>query len=832
MRHLLPILCLGVALPALADHLVLQVEDFEGPWRRQTNISGYLGKGFCTSNANPEIASTVMSTTVSIREAGRHVVWARGYTSDNSHRAFQVQVGDRVLSKTHTGTERHWVWERAGEVELAAGPVTVLVKDADDGFESVDAIVLTDRKDYDPIMAEQAEKQWLVYGGDIPERANALDYTIQACCRALAQRPDPAGRKDWEAKAPLLREQLAQALGIHPFPDRTPLNARVTGRAERDSYTIENIVFESRPGFLVTANLYIPKEIQLPGPAVIVVAGHDMENAKNCPTYQMAQLGLVRQGFIVLAHDPIGQGERRVPGFDHKLGYGSLLVGQTNEGYIVWDTLRALDYLVTRPEVDTARIGLSGNSGGGENTFYTMPFDERFAVAGSYCFVCSYEDFIREGGNHCICNHLPGIVHLMEEFEIVGLNAPRPFLAGNGAEDPIFPIDGVRTTLRRATAVYAFYDAEDRIAQVDVPLGHGWAQPLRETAYGWMNRWLQDRGDGSPVPEADYEPNDPKSPDVLCFDGANIPAESETVVTLNRKLAEQFRQTYAEPPERRRQWKKQSRALRDAIWDVFGGRPEPAAPTARSVASFQWDGRRVETLALSTEADMEIAAVLVRPAQGDAPCPAVVYLHDSDKAQLRTDPQMAALLDAGWAVLGIDPRGLGETAVHENHVTSDSICLGRSIFAQRVWDVIQAAEYLAARDDIDSGRIRCYGVGSGGLLALFAAALDAPFEAVAASTPLASYRFFLEDSQPQPISLCVPNILKVADVAQAAALAAPRPLYIHQPLGYGRNPLTADEAGEEFAFPREVYALVDAAGAIEVSAQEDTSPLDAFLTAR
>jgi len=284
-------------------------------------------------------------------------------------------------------------------------------------------------------------ERWSAFPGEAPvPEADALQFNIRLGCQQAAARTVPADRAAWEARRPILKAELQAALGLDPWPERTPLKARTTGIATRGYYRVENVVFESRPRFVVTANLFLPLGQTGPFPAVVVVPGHAMVEGKNMEKYLTAQLGLVRQGFAVLAYDPIGQGERKRPGFEHPLGYGSFLVGRTNEGYIVWDTIRAIDYLCSRSEIDPSRIGLTGNSGGGENTFYTMPLDSRIKAAASCCFTCSYEAWLREGGNHCACNHMPGLARSMEQFEIVGLNAPRPYLAGNAAEDTILPI--------------------------------------------------------------------------------------------------------------------------------------------------------------------------------------------------------------------------------------------------------------------------------------------------------------------------------------------------------------------------------------------------------
>ncbi|MCP4641076.1 MAG: hypothetical protein GY851_11610 [bacterium] len=821
VRTLAAVAALTMSVVAAADHIVLQVENFEGPWRRQTNISKYLGDGFCTSNAKAGVADTVMQGAVDIESAGPHVVWVRAYTSENSKRALRMEVNGTLLAITHTGSTRHWVWEEAGELDLPAGACSVVVHDAADGFESADAVLLTDRKDFDPDMLDEEITRWDVLRDGVPEEADPIRFNIEACCAASQGRRDPESREAWDAARPGIRDALGRALGLDPMPEKTPLNARVTGRVERDLYFIENVVFESRPNFLVTANVYIPKNVSLPAPAVVVSAGHDMNDAKNCPTYQMGQLGLVRQGFIVIAHDPIGQGERKVPGFSHPLGYGSLLVGQTNEGYIVWDTIRVVDYLCTRDDVDASRIGLTGNSGGGENTFYTMPFDERIQAGAASCFVCSYEQWIRHGGNHCICNHFPGIVHAMEEFEIIGLNAPRPFMFVNGAKDPIFPIDGTRDTLRRARGIYGLYDVGERVDSAEAPLPHGWAQPLREACYGWLAKWLLDEGDGSPIPEAEYEAEDAKSPDLLCFDGGNIPAESDSVVTINRRLADSFRGQYAELPASTDAWTARATAWRAEVWNLFGGRPEAPAPQAVQVATFDWKGTAVETLILPVEPDMVVPAIFMKPGKAAGAAPGVVYVRPSGDGNVQDDTRISAWLDAGCAVLVLEPRGYRLTGGKENHLTSDGICLGRPLFAQQVWDVVQAVEYLGQRGDVDGKRVRFWGSGKGALLGIFAGALDQRLERIVADRPLASYRFFIENDQPQPISLCVPNVLKTIDVAQAVALAGPAPILVTNPVGYGKVPLTEAEAVSEMVFASGAYGLLGSVDALAVHTGDD-----------
>lgn len=817
IKSMLAALSITLTPTAIADPIRLEVEDFKGPWRKQTNITGFLGTGFCTSNAKPGAADSTMDGQATIVEAGTYAVWARGYTSDNSRCAFAVSVSETRFEATHAGSDRGWSWQKAGEIALEKGAVSVKVHDAADGFESVDAIMLTRDMTLDPDAAIQEELRWQVYPHGLPPVADPLRFNIEASRSLLQQRTDPTSLADWNEKAPGIRDALQDGLGLKPWPEKTPLNAQVTGKAERDFYTVENIVFESRPNFYVTANLYIPKNAKLPAPGVVVVPGHAMEDAKNYDLYQMGQLGMVKEGIIVLAYDPIGQGERRVPGFDHALGYGSLLVGQTNEGYIVWDSIRALDYLTTREEVDAKRLGIAGNSGGGENVFYTMPLDERIQAGTSFSFVCSFDLWLAEGGNHCICNHIPGIAHEMEEFEIIGLNAPRPFLAGNGSEDKIFPVEGHKETIRRAKNIYGFMNAEGHVESVLAPLDHGWSQPLREAGWGWMNQHLLGKGDGAPIPEEGFEAGDPKSNDLLCFDGAGMPEDAETVVTLNRKLADQFIAAYNTPPLDKAAWEERAPAWRDEVWAVFGGKPEAFTPARIFGTQFEQDGLHVETLSLAVEPGMEVGAIFARPAGQEGTKPATIFLggHD-DKREAVLKGYAAEAVKVG-PVLILDPRGMGESTKHENHLTSDSIVLGRSLFAQQVWDLLQAHQYLANRADVDGAAISVHGVESGGLIALFAAALESGFTNIEVADVLASYRYYLENDQPQPKALCVPGVLEVVDIPQVAALAAPTPVTVNGLVGFGKKGLEGEELQRAWNYAQAAYASIGAPDALKVN---------------
>ena len=279
-----------------------------------------------------------MKSTVDIAEPDEYTVFVRGYTSGNSRRAMQVEVNGKKLAVTQKGKERRWCWEKAGAVTLPKGKVQVVIHDAADGFESADCVLLTNERDDDPAAQEA---NWFVFGGKLPDSANALRYNIDRCLEYCEKHADPKSKEEWETRRGEVKAAFNKALGFDPAPEKTPLNPQITGRADREDYTIENLLFESMPGFYVTANVYKPKGIKGKLPAVVVTMGHAMEDGKNYDLYRSAQLSFVKQGFLVLAYDPIGQGERRIPGNAHLMSYPALMTGKSNLHYMAWDSIRA-----------------------------------------------------------------------------------------------------------------------------------------------------------------------------------------------------------------------------------------------------------------------------------------------------------------------------------------------------------------------------------------------------------------------------------------------------------------------------------------------------------
>ncbi|MDQ3622830.1 MAG: prolyl oligopeptidase family serine peptidase, partial [Verrucomicrobiota bacterium] len=295
-----------------------------------------------------------------------------------------------------------------------------------------------------------------------------------------------------------VRAKIQECFG--PWPEKTPLNARVTGVVERDTYQIEKVIFESRPNFPVTANLYLPKGVKSPSPGVVGSCGHSA-NGKAAGTYQSFAQGLARMGYVCLIFDPIGQGERlqyvtgelmprRGTGVSEHLYAGNqqFLVGEFFGAWRAWDGIRALDYLLTRPEVDPKHVGITGNSGGGTMTTWLCGVEPRWTMAAPSCFVTTFrrnlENELPADTEQCPPRALAlGLDH----SDFIAAMAPKPVVL-LGKEKDFFDARGLEEAHARLKRLYALLGAEENIGLFIGPTHHGYTQENREAMYRWFNR--------------------------------------------------------------------------------------------------------------------------------------------------------------------------------------------------------------------------------------------------------------------------------------------------------------------------------------------------------
>jgi len=536
---------------------------------------------------------------------------------------------------------------------------------------------------------------------DVTARGAAvLDNLERRAREALAAIPRSATARDADRMRGRLRRELNRSLGTDRLPWPPALRPRMIGTLARDGYRIEKVVYQSLPGAPVPAHLYVPASLDRPAPSVLFYPGHWWPDSKAHPDFQAFCINMARLGFVVLTFDPFGQGERGVSSRDHRR-IEALLVGVAQQGFAEYETRCALEYLLSRKEVDPRRIGITGASGGGFNTWVTAALDDRIAVAvpvvGTSDFaeqihVCRPLDWYHASEH---CHFVPGLIRYANNHELLAMSAPKPVLIVAASEDQSFPLAGVRQVAGYGRTLYESYGAGDRTGLVvDRSDGHGYQRVKREAAYGWFLRWLSQRGDGRPYPEPPTEALPSDAEELRCFPpGRNEPA-GPAMIEAVRRLA---RDLPPSPP-------------RIDLGAVLG--PIPSVPLARVKVT----GARLERLLIPSEAGLDVPAFLLRPA-GEVRG-LVVALDDRGKEVLASDPVVREAHARGWAVCGVDPRGIGESAVDQTGwVFAVSLLLGENFVGRQAWDIGRVFEALGAPGAFPGKPIGLYARGQNACLA-------------------------------------------------------------------------------------------------------------------
>ena len=617
-------------------------------------------------------------------------------------------------------------------------------------------------------------------------RSMLADYTKQRAFALLDAREAQVAK--WQAgdvseRRAYLRERMLRALG--EMPERTPLNARVTGTIEHERYRIEKVVFESQPRFFVTANLYLPKTGRGPYPAILFPLGHE-EGAKAHGTWQQLLVTFAENGYVALAWDPIGQGER-VQMYDEDfqtsklirsttehtmLGVQTLLVGDALGRYTVWDGMRALDYLLSRPEVDPKRVGVTGNSGGGTHSAYLAALDDRIQVAAPSCYLTSWRRLLETiGPQDAEQNIPPWIADGLDHPDFVHAFAPKPYLILSAIRD-FFSITGARETFHEAQRSYDLLGASAKISMTEADDGHGYSKPRRLAAYRWFDRWL--KGAEEDRPEREITPASEE--DLYCTPTGQVATSlgGETVWSLNKKRAQAF---------------KRGSVSAEQVAKLIAYEKPEGAVAVHPFGTLTRSGYRIEKLIYDSEPGIIVPALLFIP-EGTGRRAGLVYVHGGGKAAGIAD--IESLVRAGNVVLAIDVRGMGETRMAGESNGSDwpryfgdfnsamtTLLSGRTLVGMRARDISRGVDVLAGRQEVDSARIYGIAVQGGGVPLLHAAVMDGRIRKIALERTLISYMSIVENKIHRGVfEDVVKGVLKTYDLPDLARLVGPREVRI------------------------------------------------------
>lgn len=558
----------------------------------------------------------------------------------------------------------------------------------------------------------------------------------QACDQRDAAYAELKNSADVEQWVKARRQYFLDQLG--PLPARTPLNSRTVRTIQADGYRIECVIFDSQPGHRITANLYLPSA-NGPVPAVVVSSGHS-RTAKTADYNQRFALQMVRLGMAALCFDPIGQGERSqilndAHGPEHEgtttehflVGVGSTLVGRNTATYRLHDAMRAVDYVCSRPEIDQARIGFTGCSGGGTMTSYVMALDDRITCAAPACYITTFRRLIDTIGPQDAEQNIFGQVAFgLDHPDYLLLRAPKPTLISSTTQD-FFDIDGSWQAFRQAKRVWGILGHPERVDLVEMAGAHG-VQPQNLATIGhWFQRWLLE----SDRPVAIETFTVRTEEELLCTErGQVLLLQGEkSVFDLNAALAAELRQ--------QRQDRFASRTageLQQTVRNVLRLRPSSARqpPVMEDRGRVNRPHYHIDRLVLKTDQGHLIPGLTWHP-----PVPsddAYLYLHDAGKTGAgQPDGAIEKLVNEGFAVVSVDLRNQGELQGEKsNPLLTDwktfylAYLLGDSLLAHRVEDVLNSADFVAyyqkPRDK--PRRVHLVAEGQSGIAALHAAALQ------------------------------------------------------------------------------------------------------------
>ena len=527
----------------------------------------------------------------------------------------------------------------------------------------------------------------------------------------------PADASAWRARAAFLREQVLVSAGLWPLPAKTPLAAHVFGRIERGDYSVEKVYFESRPGFFVAGNLYRPLGRPGPFPGVLSPHGHwDYGRLENGPLASVPArcISLARQGHVVFSWDMVGYDDSRQ--VEHRLldprlaqwAIGSL-------GLHLWNSIRALDFLETLPDVERERIGCTGASGGATQAFLLAAVDERVRVSAPVNMI----SHTMQGGD--VCENAPLLRLDASNIELGALTAPRPLLMVAATGD--WTRDTPRVEFPAVQGIYALLGAREKVASVQFTAEHNYNRDSREAVYRFFSRWLLGRPD-APVPESTYHVEQPS--DLLVFFARPLPDGARTqqqivdgLVTEARAALEVLRPRDAASLQR----------FRDVAGPLLRHTLAAEYPAADSlVAQPLAAGRSV----VGRRGVGDRVPVRLWPARGQGKRRAVLVVHPDGIGG--TEKDAASLIEplraSGRLVASLDAFNTGTARAVRD--TSDRFftTYNRSDDANRVQDILTALAWLKGRPDVRE--VALVGMGRAGLWCLLAQALAPELQAVAA----------------------------------------------------------------------------------------------------
>jgi dienelactone hydrolase len=562
-------------------------------------------------------------------------------------------------------------------------------------------------------------------------------------------------KENWDLRIQTVRDKLYRIIG--PFPERTPLNPIITGKLKGDGFSVEKIIFESQPEFYVTAALFIPDGLRDKAPGIIYCSGHTFEGFRS-PVYQHMIINLAKKGFVVLAFDPIGQGERlqyldqnktgsifRTPTHEHSYPGGQCFItGTSLAKHMIWDGIRSIDYLVSRPEVDPERIGITGRSGGGTQSAYIAAMDPRIRAAAPECYITSFEFLFKSIGPQDAEQNIPFfLAEGLDHADLLEVRMPDPVLIISTTND-FFSIQGARDTYREVQKAYEICGYPDNIEMAEDDAEHASTRNNRIALYSFFRKHLKLPGT---VEDLEITPIDPEKLNATTTGQMITSMESETIFSLNRKEMEKKRNKpnsiKENPPIDILELKKQ-------IMDLTGY--QNPGSEVKSIFSGReiFDQFILEKYLVKGKNTYYLPVAILKPHLGSNGNQVVIFSPEGKNTEIESKPLSEWLVSKGFMVILPDITGFGELGpgylkgdAYMEHTSYNQwfagILTGKSPLAIRMEDMQAIVNFI--KDQYPAPGSDIFGVASDVLTSdlLHYNAISDDLDGVALIDPLISY---------------------------------------------------------------------------------------------
>lgn len=652
-----------------------------------------------------------------------------------------------------------------------------------------------------------------------------IGHLAEQCIDDRSERVDKLSSiEDWKG---YLQQQQAQLKAPLAKFEKHNLNPRACGTITKDAYTVEKLVFESHPGFYVTASLFIPTQREFPLPAVFYATGHS-QTAFRRDVYQISILNLVEKGFIVFTIDPIGQGERtqyldstthqsKLGGTTHEHSYAGgqcLLAGYSINDYFVWDGIRALDYLSERPEVDPTRIGMTGRSGGGQQTAVLAAVDERIYAAAPECYITNHRRLFESIGPQDAEQNIYQVLKLgLDHPDFLSVRVPKPTLMVTTTED-FFSIQGARETFAEVKDVYRLFGQPNHLTMVESTGYHASTRPNREAMYRFFQQHLNLPGDPT-----DIEPELLSCEELRITPTGQVATSynSRSVFDINRQVAENL--IAQRPINTAQDLADRQPDLLNKAYTLSGMDTTRTLGAAVFTGRIEKEGYQVEKYFLESEdVDYPLPFVVIKPDTA-RPRATLLYVSPQGKQELLEDStQIQRYLQQGYAIVVPDLIGTGELKSpprgdafiqgYSYNLWVGANLVGKSIAGFQASDLDLLLQYLKTAADLPTDSITAVVKDE----AVSSYLHFAPFhrESIQKTiliNPLVSYQSVINTQyyDPRYLWTAVPGAVQHYDLGHLMASLAPSELYLINPVDAAGEPLDEESLAAEWKIVQDTF---------------------------